>query len=836
MADQPISKSDDLNAAREELAVLETLSLGVSTQIADLSRRPKSLEQIDNVELTLLEQRYVQLRAYEELAHSCYGRTVIGTDDEKDRPKRPYVYRITQANVGFADKNCFVVARNSPLATGLVTALPGDERDVTTRGGDRYLNVAEVRTFEGPVSLRSPSEKPNFRSMAIRRIGQKTPIVLEDLRSIVRRLDDGALDEAESIDLQIDFQSFNEVDCTWLSNWSGIYLGETDEQSLGHQFFTRTTEDQERALNNPRGLSFVEGIAGAGKTSVALGRLKFFANFGTGAEREYYGLQNALENDFSTVGMVGFVLSHSLKRYLKETASALGLERLPIRDFEEFRADLIDRFGIASRFRKRKGEGSSVRSRLSWLRALDIAMAHVAGTKLRENLAQTRDVPKRVADDVSRIANELLRADHQSGPAAFHLNGLAVRLVRAIAEAELQEQEAVASEQFQVREKADNEQRRREERALEREMRRIQSQAEKKNVSTLSHALLSGITSDQLISSAVTLERFPDLVRVSFGSPVRLETAQALDSAVQELRDLLSETQGRPAIAEVDLVALVIFAAMIADGFDYVEQSGKLNHLYQMRRNTAIFIDEIQDFTEIEIILMGMSATSAYHQITLSGDRCQQLQLAGAQSFDGLFPWVPRSQHNGTIFLDHNFRQRPELASLSSGFRSLILGDERIDLQGEETSIPATIYRFGDRHRLAELVLKRIQSLPHHATVAVVTPTVTEAQIWFDLLNEDLGAYHRAALMSRREDLTKRVNIHFTEVRETKGLEFDVVIVPDVGSFELGTAIGRNQAYVAISRAKHSLIIGCAIDHVGKPEIKLLEQNDLIIIRDLPSD
>ena len=157
---------------------------------------------------------------------------------------------------------------------------------------------------------------------------------------------------------------------------------------------TRTTIDQERVLYNPRGLTFVEGIAGAGKTSVALGRLKFFANFSTGAEREYYGLQNAADKDFSPVGMMGFVLSHSLKRYLEQTANALELEHLPIRDFEEFRNDLASCFGIANRFKKRKGDTSTFRSRVNWLRALDVAMARTAGVRLRENLTKAKDVPK----------------------------------------------------------------------------------------------------------------------------------------------------------------------------------------------------------------------------------------------------------------------------------------------------------------------------------------------------------------------------------------------------------------------------------------------------------
>jgi DNA helicase IV len=166
----------------------------------------------------------------------------------------------------------------------------------------------------------------------------------------------------------------------------------------------------------------------------------------------------------------------------------------------------------------------------------------------------------------------------------------------------------------------------------------------------------------------------------------------------------------------------------------------------------------------------------------------------------------------------------------------VILGDKRIDPETEVASNTATIYRYAERDRFVEFVLKRIRSLPHHATIAVITPTVNEAQAWFDLLGEDLNAYHRAALMSRRDDLTKRVNIHFTEVRETKGLEFDAIIVPSLDSFELGSPIGRNQAYVAITRAKHALMIGCATDHVDRPELELLEKSGLIIFRDVSLD
>jgi DNA helicase IV len=136
---------------------------------------------------------------------------------------------------------------------------------------------------------------------------------------------------------------------------------------------------------------------------------------------------------------------------------------------------------------------------------------------------------------------------------------------------------------------------------------------------------------------------------------------------------------------------------------------------------------------------------------------------------------------------------------------------------------------------MSEFILERIRSVPRHATIAVIMPSTEEAKTWFDLLEEDLTAYHRPALMSRRDDLTRRFTIHFTEVLETKGLEFDVVIVPDLGTFDLDSTIGRNQAYVAISRPKQALILGCDDRCVDWPAIKTLERSCLVLVKDIPS-
>ncbi|UYO45689.1 ATP-binding domain-containing protein [Rhodopseudomonas palustris] len=824
---------DQIVAAKEELDALDVMAQGVSAQISDLSKRPQSLGHLDVNDLALIDQRRARQKAFEELAHRVYGRTVIGTElDGNDLPKGSFTYRITQANVGFTDKGCYVLPRNSRLASELVSAQPGDRRDVEVPAGERYFSVHDVRTLDGPVNLRSSNESPNFRSMAIRKLGSKRPLVVDDLRSTVSNFFSSPQRDDKEATPSPQKRPFAESDPAWLIDWVGIYLGDTDDQSLGHQFITRTTVDQERALSNPRGVTFVEGIAGAGKASVALGRLKFFANFGTGVERDSYGLQNASDEDFSSAGMVGFVLSHSLRGYLKETAAALELVHLPIKDFEEFRGDLFSKFGISNQFRRKKGADSLVRCRIEWLRALDVIMAHEAAIRLQRKLSEaSAAISPRVIGVVSKISADLLKAGISREIRSFYLGGLAARIVTAISEAETQDQEDRVRAEFRVIEKADNQRRRNEEAALNRELDRVQAQAEKKLMSTLARSFIADLNSSDLLRGAVGQDAFSSVVREAFAFSSRPVSGEVLDQNVNEVRGLFTEGGDRPSLPECDLVVLAIFAGMISDGFEYTDQGRALSHLYQMRRYNAVFIDEVQDFTESEILLMGMSADSKYNQITLSGDRCQQLQAAGAQKIDDLFPWVPRSARNKTIFLDQNFRQRTELAGLSAGFRSAILGDDRIKFERASFQ-PAVMYQFEEARRMADFIVARIRNLPHHATIAIIMPTVGEAQQWFDLLDDDLGAYHRPALMSRRNDLTKRVNVHFTEVRETKGLEFDVVIIPNVGSYDLNSPIGRNQVYVAVSRAKQSLMIGCAASLLDRAQ--MLEGARLVSIQSLP--
>jgi hypothetical protein len=438
-----VSNRNDIDArpgraeSREELTILERLSQRVWAAISDFGRRPDFSGETGEVELEIHDSRQKQLKGYRELAQHCYGRTVIGNKiDEEQNTASPFKFRITQANVSQLD--CGIIARNSPIASKLVSAQVGEEREINA-DGTQFFKVDETRTFEGPTSLHLSSERPDFQRMIVlggRAIGS---VVVSGLRAFVEDFVDAtALEVVEPIQ-----RPGRVVDPTWIDDWSSITLGDSDNQSLSHQFFTRTTKSQEEALNKPRGLTIVEGIAGAGKTSVALGRLKFFSNFATGENKEHYDLEHAPDSDFSPAGMIGFVLSRSLRRYLEDTARELELEHLRIRDFQEHRIHLSSRFGLTRSIRRSDFSVPACRTKLEWLRAVDAAIARSIATRMEEAVSKNADLASPVKQSALRFCAELKDAEPQSGLPIFHTSRLAQKLVDNVLAAEYRAREEV---------------------------------------------------------------------------------------------------------------------------------------------------------------------------------------------------------------------------------------------------------------------------------------------------------------------------------------------------------------------------------------------------------
>ncbi|MDH0624528.1 ATP-binding domain-containing protein [Pseudomonas chengduensis] len=181
--------------------------------------------------------------------------------------------------------------------------------------------------------------------------------------------------------------------------------GEPSERmSLDEHFFLNRTMNQDKIISRaPVGPMWVEGVAGSGKTSAALGRTKMLCDFNSNVVSDRETFRAILGDDFdywegefagkfSQDGSVGFVRTAELIQYLKETCSRLGMPGLPVLEYHELRSRLRSYRHLESsgrsgkRFKHSSDEGHSLTTTLAWLNAARLALARVIAAELRKRL------------------------------------------------------------------------------------------------------------------------------------------------------------------------------------------------------------------------------------------------------------------------------------------------------------------------------------------------------------------------------------------------------------------------------------------------------------------
>ena len=288
--------------------------------------------------------------------------------------------------------------------------------------------------------------------------GPELPAVTPTVVEVVRF---SQVEEAEGISGEVDD---TEIDAEAVGSRAGNYFG------LNEIFYVDRTREQDQIMaRSPVGPMFVEGVAGSGKTSAALGRTKMLCDFDArnvvsredfesvvGQNGAYW--EERFAGQFSQESSVGFVRTGELIQYLKETCRRLDLPNLPVLEFKELRTRLREhRQGSLRSGGTRRWAGTgelrdtTIDTTMQWLHATDRAVARVLSEELRGRLpatdelvdafsAERRPVVMRivevarehVAAAVEAIAEEL---DH-AGPdsSGFALERVGARLLKAIAD------------------------------------------------------------------------------------------------------------------------------------------------------------------------------------------------------------------------------------------------------------------------------------------------------------------------------------------------------------------------------------------------------------------
>lgn len=272
----------------------------------------------------------------------------------------------------------------------------------------------------------------------------------------------------------------------------------------------------------------------------------------------------------------------------------------------------------------------------------------------------------------------------------------------------------------------------------------------------------------------------------------------------------IAEQLARRKLAEEDQDLLLCLAHLIGRGF-----TGNPRGLSEPDYYQAVFVDEVQDFTEQQVYLMVEQARPEYRAITVVGDIAQKLHNGHVIDIPACFPEraVPR------VRLTENLRQldAPGLAWFSACYRAQLQDGltghepgpelrarllENADcLRGPELSL------IGDEQEAVARVTEILQKVPASQTAAVILNDPEVAASFHDRCRAGLTARMVDAELSQKIDLSRRHIRHFTSVTHAKGLEFDVVIVPYLESYALDDPTHVNRLYVALTRSRRRLVL-----------------------------
>ena len=442
---------------------------------------------------------------YRSLRREAYGKTVciVQENGQKD------TYRLGMDSLTYPKKNSGYATPHSPIGR-LCSVVSLGYQGYSIRWGDYRVN--EVRRFRRHDFEELDKQVRNFRAMLVE--NDKGASTVENLRALVAKLlaprpesvvESDAKTELSGVNLSsvepappslgetalvasgVEAEQPREplqpalileiLDDEDDAAIEGIIThsdldmdGEPEEFSeyigLDEDFFLNRTWAQDKIISrSPVGPMWVEGVAGSGKTSAALGRTKMLCDFNSnvvsdsemfrqilGDEFDYW--EGRFAGKFSQEGCVGFVRTAELILYLKETCSRLGMANLPVMEYHELRSRLRNHRKLESsggpvkRFKHSSEDNHPLTSTLQWLDAASFAVAQVIARDLRAQVSLlsssiTKDLPANqlslltaAIELLSLRVEELSRAIENPVVARGVLSGLVVRLQELIQKVE----------------------------------------------------------------------------------------------------------------------------------------------------------------------------------------------------------------------------------------------------------------------------------------------------------------------------------------------------------------------------------------------------------------
>ena len=239
-----------------------------------------------------------------------------------------------------------------------------------------------------------------------------------------------------------------------------------------------------------------------------------------------------------------------------------------------------------------------------------------------------------------------------------------------------------------------------------------------------------------------------------------------------------------------------------------------------------LMLDEAQDFGPLEFQILVSLTPEKHPSVTLAGDMDQRIMLGRK-----LETW-----EESLSYLTLPDGSKPDVTALSPlqiGYRSTdeimkaakkVIGEHSVNTTWHSTrqGAPVNVFRFQESGAMVAFLADTLEDLCVReplASIAVLTRTNEAAlKLYEGLQRTDLANMR----IIRDQEFSFTPGIDVTDISQTKGLEFDTVIIADADASTYGPDIlSRQLLYVGLTRAAHQLWLL----HCGNPS-KLI--NDLI--------
>jgi len=233
-------------------------------------------------------------------------------------------------------------------------------------------------------------------------------------------------------------------------------------------------------------------------------------------------------------------------------------------------------------------------------------------------------------------------------------------------------------------------------------------------------------------------------------------------------------------------------------------------------RYAHVFVDEVQDASPVELRVL-LDLTTKERSVTLAGDVAQRMLEEGDDR--GELDWKKLLEELGLPAttmepLKVSYRSTAEITAFARG----VLGPYAHDTAPIPTrhGPPVDLFTFaspGEAVAFLADALKQLGRDEPYANVALAARFPQQADVYFEgLARAEVPRLRRI----REQDFTWDAGFDVTDVRQTKGLEFDEVILLETGAASYpDTAPARHALYVGATRAAHQL--WCATSEKPSP-------------------